>query len=95
MLRAFSLIIHPLALHHVVRPQETMEKKVTGKGTLKGKLDVYRYIDNIWTFVVSKATLRSASHQAVPKKDEDEEEVEGTVKLTVVDAKLLKLMKGK
>ena len=75
--------------------QETMEKKVTGKGTLKGKLDVYRYIDNIWTFVVSKATLRSASHQAVPKKDEHEDDVEGTVKLTVVDAKLLKLMKGK
>lgn len=72
-----------------------MEKKVTGKGTLKGKLDVYRYIDNIWTFVVSKASLRSAAHQTVPKKDEDEEDVEGTVKLTVVDAKLLKLMKGK
>jgi YbbR domain-containing protein len=45
--------------------------------------------------VVSKATLRSASHQAVPKKDEHEDDVEGTVKLTVVDAKLLKLMKGK
>jgi transcription initiation factor TFIIA small subunit len=72
---------------------ETLEKKVTGKGTLKGKLDVYRYIDNIWTFVVSKASLRSASHQSVPKKDEQEEDVEGTVKLTVVDAKLLKLTK--
>lgn len=72
---------------------EAMDKKVTGKGTIKGKLDVYRYIDNIWTFVVSKAALRSAAHASVPKKDENEEDVEGTVKLTVVDAKLLKLMK--
>jgi hypothetical protein len=72
---------------------ETMDKKVTGKGTIKGKLDVYRFIDNIWRFSISNASLRSAAHTSVPKKDEDEQEVEGTVKLTVVDAKLLKLLK--
>lgn len=73
---------------------EALEKKATAKGTLKGKLDVYRYIDNIWTFVLSDATLRSAAYQSVAKKDEDEEKVEGEVKLTVVDAKLLKVTRN-
>ena len=55
---------------------------------------MYRYIDNIWTFVLSDATLRSAAYQSVAKKDEDEEAVEGEVKLTVVDAKLLKVARN-
>ena len=74
---------------------ETLEKKAGAKGTLKGKLDVYRYIDNIWTFVMSDATLRSAAYQSIAKKDEDEEEVKGEVKLTVVDAKLLRVAQSK
>jgi transcription initiation factor TFIIA small subunit len=69
-----------------------LEKQVTAKGTLKGKLDVYRYLDNIWTFVMSDATLRSAQYLSVPKKDEEEVKVDGPVKMVLVDAKLAKVL---
>lgn len=68
------------------------EKQVTAKGTLKGKLDVYRYLDNIWTFVMSDATLRSAQYLSVPKKDEEEIKVDGPVKMVLVDAKLARVL---
>jgi len=71
---------------------QILEKQVTAKGTLKGKLDVYRYLDNIWTFVMSDATLRSAQYLSVPKKDEEELKVNGPVKMVLVDAKLAKVL---
>eukprot|EP00890_Picochlorum_soloecismus_P001258 jgi/Picsp_1/2132/NSC_05597-R1_transcription initiation factor iia gamma chain len=71
---------------------QILEKQVTAKGTLKGKLDVYRYLDNIWTFVMSDATLRSAQYLSVPKKDEEELKVDGPVKMVLVDAKLAKVL---
>lgn len=46
----------------------------------------------IWTFVMSDATLRSAQHMSVPRKDEDELVVEGPVKMVLVDAKLARVL---
>jgi hypothetical protein len=116
----------------------TLEKKVNSKGSLRGKLDVYRYIDNVsfenycisflhlcihlctlflttsknkascipssflyvvflfysllqvWTFVMSNATLKVAPTLSSSKKDEEEIECEGMIKIVVVDSKLVK-----
>lgn len=67
----------------------TLEKDVSAKASLKGKLDVYRYIDNVWTFVLSNASLRLAHHLSTPKKDEEEVEVEGLLKMVLVDSKVI------
>jgi hypothetical protein len=65
-----------------------LERRAAAKATLRGRLDVYRYIDNVWTFVVSDATLRVAPRLDAPRKDEEEVKVDGPLKLVLVDAKL-------
>jgi len=64
---------------------DMLEERVSAKGTLKGKLDVYRYIDNVWTFALEGASLRLAPTQSTPKKDEEEVVVEGYLKMVLVD----------
>jgi transcription initiation factor TFIIA small subunit len=68
-----------------------LQRDVNAKASLKGKLDVYRYIDNVWTFILSDVTLRAAPTLTASKKDEQEVVVDGPVKLVLVDAKLVKL----
>ncbi len=63
---------------------------VTAKGTLKGKLDVYRYIDNVWTFVLSDPVLKLAPTLTSARKDDEELTVPGPLKMVLVDAKVVK-----
>ncbi|KAI7837111.1 hypothetical protein COHA_009059 [Chlorella ohadii] len=66
---------------------DALENKVTAKGTLKGHLDIYRYCDNVWTFIVSDATFRLAPTQNSPRRDEQEVKVD-QCKIVVVDQRL-------
>ncbi|KAI3434792.1 hypothetical protein D9Q98_002850 [Chlorella vulgaris] len=66
---------------------ETMEEKVTAKGSLKGHLDIYRFCDNVWTFILSNATFRLAPTQGSTRRDEQLVVVD-RVKIVVVDQKL-------
>lgn len=74
--------------------RRVLEREVNSKASLKGKLDVYRYIDNVWTFILSDATLRAAPTMTTPKKDEQTIDADGPIKLILVDAKLLKTVAG-
>ena len=44
----------------------------------------------VWTFVMSNATLKVAPTLSSSKKDEEDIECEGMIKLVVVDSKLVK-----
>ncbi|KAJ3101539.1 Transcription initiation factor IIA small chain (TFIIA 13.5 kDa subunit) [Phlyctochytrium planicorne] len=37
---------------------EALHQKVRAKATIKGHLNVYRFCDDVWTFVVDKPTFR-------------------------------------
>ena len=70
--------------------RRALDREVNAKATLKGNLDVYRYIDNVWTFVLSDTTLRAVPTLNAPRKDEQVIAAEGGVKMVLVDAKLMK-----
>lgn len=44
---------------------ETLREKVRVKSTIKGRLHVYRFCDDVWTFVVSKPTLKLNSGEVI------------------------------
>lgn len=66
---------------------DALETKVTAKANLKGHLDIYRYCDNVWTFILSDATFRLAPNQGSTRRDETEVTAD-RCKIVVVDQKL-------
>ena len=51
---------------------DALEHKVTAKGILKGHLDIYRFCDSVWTFILSDATFRLSPTQSSSRRDEQE-----------------------
>ncbi|EPS71629.1 hypothetical protein M569_03134 [Genlisea aurea] len=58
---------------------EALESEVKSKVSIKGHLHTYRFCDNVWTFILQNAQLKS---------DEGVEMVE-SVKIVACDSKLL------
>ncbi|GER42877.1 transcription initiation factor IIA subunit 2 [Striga asiatica] len=58
---------------------EALESEVKSKVSIKGHLHTYRFCDNVWTFILQNAQLKS---------EEGQETVE-SVKIVACDSKLL------
>ncbi|GFP99601.1 transcription initiation factor iia subunit 2 [Phtheirospermum japonicum] len=58
---------------------EALESEVKSKVTIKGHLHTYRFCDNVWTFILQNAQLKS---------EEGQENVD-SVKIVACDSKLL------
>ncbi|KAG8362737.1 hypothetical protein BUALT_Bualt19G0103900 [Buddleja alternifolia] len=58
---------------------EALEGEVKSKVSIKGHLHTYRFCDNVWTFILQNAQLKS---------EEGQETVE-SVKIVACDSKLL------
>ncbi|KAL4595491.1 hypothetical protein ACB092_12G095100 [Castanea dentata] len=58
---------------------EALESQVKNKVTIKGHLHTYRFCDNVWTFILQKATFKS----------DDNSETVDRVKIVACDSKLL------
>ncbi|CAI9777159.1 unnamed protein product [Fraxinus pennsylvanica] len=58
---------------------EALESQVRSKVSIKGHLHTYRFCDNVWTFIVQDALLKS----------EDFAENVGHMKIVACDSKLL------
>ncbi|CAA3008581.1 transcription initiation factor IIA subunit 2 [Olea europaea var. sylvestris] len=58
---------------------EALENLVKSKVSIKGHLHTYRFCDNVWTFILQNAQLKS----------EDFQEMVGHVKIVACDSKLL------
>lgn len=67
---------------------EALNQKVAAKTTFKGKLDTYRYCDNVWTFIVSDATFKTNPTGTGTMTNVPEVKVD-RVKIVCVDNKLL------
>jgi len=57
--------------------EDALRDRVTTKATIKGHLHTYRYCDQVWTFVVENAVV---------KTDNQEEHVD-KLKIVAIDAK--------
>lgn len=64
-----------------------LEEDVTAKSTFKGQLDVYRYCDNVWTFVISGAEFKLFPTLGGTKRDGEELNVD-KIKMVLVDSKI-------
>ncbi|KAL0384324.1 UNVERIFIED_CONTAM: Transcription initiation factor IIA subunit [Sesamum radiatum] len=58
---------------------EALESEVKSKVSVKGHLHTYRFCDNVWTFILQNAQLKS----------EDGQETVDSVKIVACDSKLL------
>ncbi|XP_057788144.1 transcription initiation factor IIA subunit 2 [Salvia miltiorrhiza] len=58
---------------------EALENEVKSKVSIKGHLHTYRFCDNVWTFILQNAQIKS---------EEGQETVE-SVKIVACDSKLL------
>ncbi|GAB4815548.1 hypothetical protein N2152v2_002594 [Parachlorella kessleri] len=62
-------------------------EKLNSKATFKGQLDVYRFCDNVWNFVLSNVQIRLSPSSSSSKRDEEELNVE-RLRMVLVDSKL-------
>ncbi|KAG6406651.1 transcription initiation factor IIA subunit 2 [Salvia hispanica] len=58
---------------------DALENEVKNKVSIKGHLHTYRFCDNVWTFIVQNAQIKS----------EEGQETVGSVKIVACDSKLL------
>ncbi|KAL7125235.1 hypothetical protein ABFS83_14G103800 [Erythranthe nasuta] len=58
---------------------EALESEVKSKVSIKGHLHTYRFCDNVWTFILQNAQLKS----------EEGQETVDSVKIVACDSKLL------
>ncbi|KAK4437991.1 Transcription initiation factor IIA subunit [Sesamum alatum] len=58
---------------------EALESEVKSKVSVKGHLHTYRFCDNVWTFILQNAQLKS----------EEGQETVDSVKIVACDSKLL------
>lgn len=67
---------------------EAMQTKVVAKCNFKGKLNTYRFCDNVWTFIVSDATFKNNVTGTGPSSAGTDVH-SNKIKIVCVDAKLL------
>lgn len=63
-----------------------LESRVTAKASMKGQLASYRYLDNVWDFVVSDVTIKLWPTQSSNRREE-QELTAASMKLVLVDAR--------
>ncbi|KDD72910.1 hypothetical protein H632_c2746p0 [Helicosporidium sp. ATCC 50920] len=67
---------------------KSLDTRVTAKASMKGQLATYRYLDNVWNFVLSNVSIKLWPTQSSNRREEQELS-SATLKLVLVDARVV------